>query len=259
MSSMLRVGAVGYLNTKPLIEELEGLLPGCKLSLDIPSRLADSMRSGKVDVGLVPLAEFFRAGDYGMIPGLGITSSGPVGSVLLLAKNGLDSITHLAMDEGSRTSAALARILLHKQFGLLPEIHLLPIGQTVVTPPIDGVLLIGDRAMKPFPWEFSESRDLGAWWTEETGLPFVYAVWAVRPGLVLKPEQTAAFHKALELGRSKLGEIARRESERYGLPVSVISRYLTEQIGFDVGPREIEGMRTYGEMLVQFEKMVKQD
>ena len=131
---MLRVGAVGYLNTKPLIEGLEGLLPGCKLSLDIPSRLADSMRSGKVDVGLVPLAEFFRAGDYGMIPGLGITSSGPVGSVLLLAKNGLDSITHLAMDEGSRTSAALARILLHKQFGLLPKIHLLPIGQTVVPP-----------------------------------------------------------------------------------------------------------------------------
>jgi len=256
MSTILRVGAVGYMNTKPLIEGLEVFLPGCRLTLDIPSRLADSMKSGEVDVGLIPVAEFFRAGNYGMVPGIGITSCGPVGSVFLLAKNGMERITTLAMDEGSRTSASLARILLHKNLGLLPKIQPFPMGQASVPEDVDGLLLIGDRAMKTPPPGFKEQSDLGAWWTRETGLPFVYAVWAVRPGLVLSPNENAAFHKALNLGRSRMAEIARRESSVYGLPVSRVLHYLTEQIGFEVGEKELQGMHLYGEMLAEFENML---
>ena len=254
---MLRVGAVGYLNTKPLIEGLEGYIPNCRLTLDIPSRLADSMRNGQVDVGLIPVAEYFRAGNYGMVPGLGITSCGPVGSVYLLAKNSLERITQLALDEGSRTSACLARILLHKKFGLLPKVCLFPMDQKEIPDEVDGLVLIGDRAMKALPVEFRERVDLGAWWTSETGLPFVYAVWAVRPGLVLSNEQVAGFHKAWETGKSRLAEIACRESVAKGMTAPAILHYLTEQIGFEVNVREQEGMNLFGKMMVEFEKISK--
>lgn len=253
MGSRIRVGAVGYLNTKPLIEGLEELLPDCQISLDLPSRLADSMHAGQVDVGLIPVAEYFRAKNYGMVPGLGITSHGPVGSVLLLSRNGLGNLKNLGLDEGSRTSAALAKILLWKKLGTLPAFHNFPIKQASVPDTTDGLLLIGDRAMGALPDGFKINWDLGEVWTEEFGLPFVYAIWAIRPGFTLSSRQVDAFHAAYQRGKSKIGEIAKRESGAHGLPEAAIIHYLTRQIGFEVGVEELKGLRLFGEMLVDFE------
>lgn len=253
MGSQIRVGAVGYLNTKPLIEGLEEFLPNCQISLDLPSRLADAMHAGQVDVGLIPVAEYFRAKNYSMVPGLGITSHGPVGSVLLLSRNGLGNLKNLGLDEGSRTSAALAKILLWKKLGSLPAFHNFPIQQVLVPETTDGLLLIGDRAMGAIPDGFEINWDLGEVWAEEFGLPFVYAVWAIRPGVSLSSRQVDAFHAAFQRGRSKIQEIAKRESKAHGLSESAIIHYLTHQIGYEVRAEELKGLRLFGEMLADFE------
>src|SRR5436190_24165840 len=111
MPTTLRVGAVNYLNTKPLIERLTDFAPNVELSLDLPSRLADRLAAGELDVGLIPAVEFFRGG-YTLVPNVAIGSRGPVLSVTLFSRVPWEAIRTVALDEGSRTSAALTQIIL---------------------------------------------------------------------------------------------------------------------------------------------------
>ena len=102
--------------------------PHAELSLDLPSRLADRLAAGELDVGLIPVVEYFRAGSYTIVPGISIASRGPVLSVTLFSRVPWPEIRSVALDEGSRTSAALTRILLEKRYGIRPRIEQLPIG-----------------------------------------------------------------------------------------------------------------------------------
>src|SRR5437763_7024814 len=122
-----RVGAVNYLNTKPLIERLTDFAPNVELSLDLPSRLADQLAAGELDVGLIPVAEFFRGDNYTFVPNVAIGSRGPVLSVTLFSKVPWEQIRTVALDEGSRTSSALTQILLRKRYGVDAEVRPLPI------------------------------------------------------------------------------------------------------------------------------------
>src|SRR5436305_9480977 len=107
MSAKIRIGAVSYLNTKPLVYELETLAPQAELILDYPSRLADQMTRGELDVALIPMIEYFRAGTYSLVPNIAIASCGAVLSVTLFSRLPWTQIRRVALDEGSRTSAAL--------------------------------------------------------------------------------------------------------------------------------------------------------
>src|SRR5688500_5435579 len=112
---MIRIGAVNYLNTKPLIHDLAQLAPEAEVILDYPSRLAEQLARGDLDVALIPIIEYFRAGYYSLGPGISISSHGGVLSVTLFSRVPWKQIRRLALDEGSRTSAALSRvILLHR-------------------------------------------------------------------------------------------------------------------------------------------------
>jgi len=129
---MIRVGAVNYLNSKPLIEGLEGFAPNIRLTLDLPSRLADQMERGELDVGLLPVAEVFRGG-YAFLPNIAIASRGPVLSVTLFSKVPWNEIRSVALDEGSRTSAMLTKILMaNRDAELQSPLHplLTPLGAT---------------------------------------------------------------------------------------------------------------------------------
>src|SRR5207248_878760 len=141
MGTTLRVGAVNYLNTKPLIERLTDFAPGVGLSLALPSRLADQLAAGTIDVGLIPVVEFFRGTGYTYIPNLAIASRGPVLSVTLFSKVPWPEICSVALDEGSRTSAALTQILLRKRYGVRPVVRLLPIDAPAESADTDAVLL----------------------------------------------------------------------------------------------------------------------
>src|SRR5215471_9047847 len=103
MATMIRVGAVNYLNTKPLIHELEALAPNVELVLAVPSQLADELRASQLDVALIPVIEYFRAGTYSIVPDIAIATRGPVLSVTLFSKVPWQDIRSVALDDGSRT------------------------------------------------------------------------------------------------------------------------------------------------------------
>ena len=247
MGGRIRVGAVNYLNTKPLIEGLTEFAPGIKLVLDIPSRLATRLANAELDVALIPVIEFFRAGTYSIVPGISIASRGPVLSVTLFSRVPWDQIRSVALDEGSRTSAALTRIILRKRFDITPTTESVPMD---VSPEeldrlgVDAVLLIGDRAMRACLPKFPFAFDLGQEWTEWTGLPFVYAIWAVREGVNLR-EAEHAFARAKVFGLANAGEIAAREGAALELDPGYCRRYLTNIIHYDLGPRELEGLELF--------------
>jgi len=244
MLTPLRIGAVNYLNTKPLICDLESLAPDAELLLDVPSRLADLLAEGQLDVALIPVIEYFRAGTYTVVPDISIASRGPVLSVTLFSRVPWSEIRRVALDEGSRTSAALAQILLRKKYCVLPEVVPLPLDRTAEEADADAVLLIGDRAMRACLPGFAYAFDLGQEWHDWTGLPFVYAFWAVREGADLGPVE-AALSEAKQRGLARVGQIAHEEAPRLGLDAGFCRRYLGNIIHFGLGPREQAGLRHY--------------
>jgi chorismate dehydratase len=244
MEHPVRVGAVNYLNTKPLICDLEQLAPHAELILDVPSRLADLLAEGQLDVALIPVIEYFRAGCYTVVPNIAIASRGPVLSVTLFSRVPWTSIRRVALDAGSRTSAALARILLAKRYSVSAEILSLPLDREAEDVDADAVLLIGDRAMRACLPGFQFAFDLGREWFDWTGLPFVYAVWAVREGVDLRGVD-AALHRAKERGLDRAGPIAHIEAPRLGLDAGFCRRYLSNILHFDLGPREQAGLHHY--------------
>ncbi len=250
MANPIRIGAVNYLNTKPLICDLETLAPDAELVLDVPSRLADGLADSRLDVALIPVIEYFRAGGYRIVPNISIASRGPVLSVTLFSRVPWNAIRRVALDEGSRTSAALAQILLRKRQDVRPEVVPLPLNLSAEEADADAVLLIGDRAMRACLPGFAHAFDLGQEWHDWTGLPFVYAVWAVRDGVDLGPV-ARALYEAKQRGLARIGPIAHREAPGLGLDAGFCRRYLQSIIHFDLGPREQAGLHHYYMLAVE--------
>ena len=165
-STRTRIGAVSYLNSKPLIEGLADRCPDADLLLEVPSRLADQLNDGQLDVALIPSVEAFSNPDYEIVSDACVATHGPVHSVKLYSRVHPGEIRRLALDEGSRTSAALSRIMLDERFGVRPELERLPLGCSVSETSADAVLLIGDRAMATPEERFHTIWDLGEEWVE---------------------------------------------------------------------------------------------
>jgi chorismate dehydratase len=250
MGTTVRVGAVNYLNAKPLVERLSEFAPRIELSFALPSRLADQLARGDIDVGLIPVVEYFRGDGYTHVPGIAIGSRGPVLSVTLFSRVPWADIRSVSLDEGSRTSAALTQILLRQRYGVRPRVETLPIDAPAVDLATDAVLLIGDRAMRACLSGYRHAYDLGKEWADWTGLPFVYALWAVRPGVNLGDAE-AAFHAAKDAGRAAAGAIAQREAPGLGLDPGFCRRYLETVIHYDLGPRELAGMARFQELAAE--------
>lgn len=244
MNSSIRIGAVNYLNSKPLICDLEFLAPEVDLVLDVPSRLADQLADGRLDVALIPAIEYFRGSSYTVVPNIAIASRGPVLSVTLFSRVPWTQIRRLALDEGSRTSAALAQILLRRRYGVWPEFTPLPLDAAAEDVDADAVLLIGDRAMRACLPGFAHAFDLGREWHDWIGLPFVYAFWAVRDGVELGPVAQALV-EAKRRGLARIGDIAFREAPGLALDAGFCRRYLANIIHFDLGAQELAGLRHY--------------
>lgn len=243
----VRIGAVSYLNSKPLIEGLSVLCPQADLLLDYPSRLADGLAHGKLDVALVPSVEAFSDPAYEVTSNACVSTHGPVFSVKLYFRKHPGDVKTLALDEGSRTSAALARVMLAERFGVDPKLQRLPLGKTTEETTADAVLLIGDRAMHPPREKFSNVWDLGEEWVNWTGLPFVFAMWVARKGASLGdvPEQ---LNTARDLGLAHVSDIAQRGAAALELPLDMVHRYLTQNLHFHLGKAEQMGLRLFQEL-----------
>ena len=239
----LRVCAVNYLNTTPLVW---GMLHGPQqglfdLDFRIPSACADRMDGGDADIGIVPSFELTRQ-DLEIIPGAGIACHGPVRSILLVSRRPAPKIRTLAADSSSRTSVQLARVILERRYGAdytaiahAPDLD-------AMLRVADAALIIGDPALRLDPEHLSyEVHDLGGEWVEMTGLPMVFAVWAARKG-VATPEVEEAFRESCRYGLEHIDELVAAESARLGFPPAMVRHYLTSHIVHELGPREYQGM-----------------
>jgi chorismate dehydratase len=250
MSRKIRVGAVSYLNAKPLYHRLADWAGGVDLSMDLPSRLASRLASGDLDIALIPSVEYLRgaASGYEILPGFAIAARGPVRSVKLFSRLPFDRIDRLALDEGSRTSQALARIWLDARHGVRPSrIEGLPMGVSPLESTADAVLVIGDRAMNVPDEPFHSVVDLAEAWKSLTGLPFVFALWVVRPGVDLGdlPEILA---RCRARGLADARQIAADHGPRLGLDLEDCHEYLTRVISYELGEPEVAGLRLFARM-----------
>jgi chorismate dehydratase len=248
---VLRVGGIDYLNSRPLLEGLpEALGPSLALENHVPSELARRLRSGELDAALIPVAEYFAGpDDYRIVPGISISSYGPVESIRFFHRQPLDRLGSVALDSSSLSSSALLRLLVRDRWSppsaSLPSFHSASPEEALAilaspAPSDGGVLLIGDSALAVQAAPGWEAVDLGTEWTRWTGLPFVYAFWVHRGPV---PRGLAAgFQRARDIGRARVDAIVERGPLPAGMAPEEARRYLHRVIQYDLGPAEIEGL-----------------
>jgi chorismate dehydratase len=235
----LRLGVVSYLNAVPLAYGLERD-PRFQVVRDLPSRIADQLHAGKLDLGMIPSIEYAR-GDYAIVPGVAIGSRGPVRSVCLFHRRPVEEIGRVALDTSSRTSVALARVLLRQRLGRDPEYVAMPPPLHEMLRVADAALLIGDPALD---YDGDLARlDLGGEWNRQTGLPFVYAFWAGPRG-ALGGAEVERVQGALRDGLARVAEIASGYNGDRGRR-ELYESYLRSNIAFGLGAPEAEGLREF--------------
>jgi len=236
----LRLGVVSYLNAMPLVHGLERD-PRFALVRDVPSRVAEMLHAGEVDLGMIPSVEY-AAGEYAIVPGIAIGSRGPVRSVNLFHRRPLAGVRKVALDVSSRTSVVLARILLRERLGHDPEYVSMGPPVEAMLGAADAALVIGDPALY-FRGD-AERVDLGEEWTARTGLPFVFAFWAGRLGVV-DEAGIARLQQALRAGQGAVAEIAAQYNGLGAGRGAESEAYLRRNIVFDLGEAERAGLREF--------------
>lgn len=241
---MVRLGAVNYLNVRPLVHGLDRD-PRVSLRFDVPSVCARLLAEGAIDLGMVPTITYAdRPGDL-IVPGVCIGSEGPVASVALFSRRPMSEVRRIALDTSSRTSAALVRIVCRRIFGITPVF--VPHAPDLVSmlAEADAALLIGDPALFLDPADHgAEKIDLGALWTSMTGLPFVWAFWSGLPSAA-DPATVGLLQDAAEQGIARSDEIADAYCAAAPERQALARRYLRENLAFRFTDRAIEGLRTY--------------
>lgn len=213
------------------------------LSFAIPAECADRLASGLADIGIVPSVELNRQ-KLEIIRGAGVACHGPVRSILLISKTPFGQIRRLATDATSRTSVALSRIVLAREYGVEPLCESHPPNLAAMLERADAALIIGDAALVLDPSELPyHVLDLGAEWVKMTGLPMVFAVWAARAGI---PHQDPApFTKSLGFGLDHMEDIVQDQAPKLGFTERLVREYLTRNIVFELGEREYAGLAKF--------------
>ena len=238
---MLRVGSVSFLNAKPLIYGLERD-PGVDLSLEVPSRLLEGMRTKRYDVALLPVIDYQRMEGLRLLTAGGIGCDGPTLTVRIFSRVPIGDVRTLACDTDSHTSVALARVVLAEAYGVTPEF--VPLSRNPHTEWSTARLLIGDKVVSEEPAGFPHQLDLGEAWKRLTGLPFVFAAWMARGDVELY-DLPSRLERVKREGLRNAGRIAGREAPPRGWPVDVALRYLTEYLRFDVGGDQLAAIERF--------------
>jgi len=216
---------------------------------DLPARCAEALARDEAQIGLVPCAEIERLG-LDLLPDVGIACEGAVRSILLFSRVPFRQIRTFAVDSSSRTSVALSRILLRERFGVTPELREHDPDVTAMLESSDAALVIGDPALRLQPEELGfEWLDLGTEWTRWSGLPMVFAAWAGRAEALTEPGVREAFVESWRWGKVRLDEIAAKAEKERGFPAEVAKAYLTDNIQFELGPRHLEGLRLFRQLV----------
>jgi chorismate dehydratase len=241
----VRLGAVSYLNARPLVHGLERQ-PRFDLRYDIPSECARLLHAHDIDVGLIPSIEYLRGPrQYLFVPGPAVTSRGPVASVAIYTRREPTDVKTIAMDTSSRTSVALSTVLLKRVFGVTPQAVPMAPDLDAMLARADAALIIGDLALfLDHETAGVHKIDLGQLWTESTGLPFVYAMWVGWPD-ALVPEDVERLQRARDEGVADSDEVARAYYPDDPARQAVAKHYLRDNIRYVLGAEELEGLGTF--------------
>jgi chorismate dehydratase len=246
----VRLGAVSYLNTKPLVEGLDERSDLFAVRYDVPAQCAALLHEGRIDIGLIPAIEYLRA-DYRVVPDIAITSDGPVASVAVFSRVPIGEVKTLALDMSSRTSVVLARILCACKWRIAPKLTPREPDLRAMLARADAALVIGDPALEIDPEAADVTKiDLGSEWQALTGLPFVYAMWSGREGAV-SAAHVSELQAARDRGVAAIPEIARRVAGSDARRAAGVEQYLRDNLKYPLGEREIAGLRRFHELAAE--------
>jgi chorismate dehydratase len=241
----IRLGAVGYLNARPLTWALDRSPERWQIRYDVPSVCARLLHGGEIDLGLIPSIEYLSADDYLFVPGVGIGSRGPVKSVALYTRVPVEQVRHIALDTSSRTSVALVKVMAHHRFGIRPEFVSHGPDLRAMTQTHDAGLLIGDPALETDHHALGLHKiDLGEEWTAMTGLPFVYAAWTGRGGAI-DAAGVQALREAQEEGARSSDAIAAEYGGGDAARTARAAAYLRDNVRYGLGPQEAAGLQKF--------------
>jgi chorismate dehydratase len=279
--SRLRISAISYLNTAPLMWDFEHGEAGAEagrefeISYTLPSACARALEAGTADIGIIPAAAYAQVPGLAVLPGVAIASRRPVRSILLVSRVPVDQIRTVALDTSSMTSVALTKILFEKWLGGGRTFTSMPPDLEKMLAQHDAGLVIGDPAL-----QIDRSRyltlDLAEEWIRYTGKPFVFAFWAVRQQALQEnalcgdgqenascgdsrprppasrsdahvPDLATIFQQSRDHGLepSSLDHIAREWSPRLGISEADVRSYLTENIYYHLDPPCLEGLQLF--------------
>jgi chorismate dehydratase len=243
----VRLGAVSYLNTRPLVRDLDARADLFTLRFDVPAQCAALLHEGRVDLGLIPAIEYLR-GEYRIVPGVAIGSDGPIASVAIFSRVPLDRVATLALDISSRTSVALTRILCAQRWGIAPRLTPAEPDIRAMLSRAEAALVIGDPALAADADALGVMKtDLGSEWRAMTGLPFVYAMWTGRDDAA-QPAHVEALNAARDRGVAAVDAIAREYSRGDRDVENRTLRYLRDNLRYGLGEAEIAGLRRFHEL-----------
>ncbi len=252
--SLLRISAISFLNTAPLMWDFEQgesatrLRDHFSISYTVPALCAEHLKAGEADIGIIPAATYTTIPDLVILPDVAIAAKNAVRSILLVSKVPVDKIRNVATDDSSRTSAALVEIFLRKFVGITPGFS----RQKAVLDEMlrwhDAGLLIGDPALLART-EGLYVYDLAEQWRNWTGRPFVFAFWAVRRAALANaaPSLNLAqvFRDSRDHGLEHIPEIVSSWSPKLGLPAALVREYLTSNIDYTLDEENLQGLQLF--------------
>lgn len=245
--SRLRVSAISFLNTAPLMWDFDHGELRRKYQVDytVPAACAETLRQGMADIGIIPVAAYGTIPGIKVIPGIAIAAKGPVSSILLVSKVPVEEIRRVAADTSSRSSVALLKVLFANWYGASPEFVPMEPKLDRMLAGCDAALLIGDPALQAATTGY-EVRDLATEWVQFTGKPFVFAFWAVR-----KDAASADVVRDFQMSRDNglkpenLQKTAREWSVRLGLSEPAIVSYLRDNIFYQLDAECLAGLKLF--------------
>ena len=266
-----RIATVSFLNSVPLMEWFstsDG--SGHQIISELPSKMSDLLKNGDADVALLPVVESFRGQTGGLFAGTGIACYGNVDSVKLFSSGPLSQIQNVLADRGSKSSVALTQILLGELQNIKPGFVQIEPRPGHIPADNEAILVIGDRCFE-YEKQLIESDktgviayDLGGMWFDMTGLPFVFAVWALAPGFRERMGDAGVnalsklLAEARDYGLANLNTLAAREATNGRLGYlgqsspEAIGHYFSKSLVYKLGDREILGIRRFHELCIKY-------
>lgn len=244
MEAKIKVAAVSYLNTKPLLYGIErsDVMNDIELLLDYPSKLAERLKNGEIDMALLPVAAMPGIKGARVVSDYGIASDGNVASVAIFSQVPMEEIESVYLDYQSRTSVRLAQLLLEEYWEKKVEFKQAPENYIDYINGANAGVIIGDRALKQYT-NFEYVYDLATAWKEHTGLDFVFAAWVANKDL--PADFLTRFNAANAEGLNHIDKVIAQNS----FPYYDLRTYYTENIKYRLDDAKLKGMNKFLELI----------